>query len=74
MSGLNLEQADQVHHIAKLALFAMCARGVASSEFHSSPEVEQIQITVTRPVGSEEADIDMQFLNSRRLPLGGMSL
>lgn len=64
---------DQVGHIARLAILAMCARGVAASEFESSPEVGEVRITVTRS-GTPELACDVEFLGSHAIPLGGMSL
>jgi hypothetical protein len=71
--GLNLEQTNQVTHIACMAVLAMCARGVAGSEFASSPEVGSVRITITRTNGAEH-EVDVEMINASGLPLGGLSL
>jgi len=71
--GFTLDQMQQVHHVACMAVLAMCARGVASSEFNSSPEVGSVRITVSRVDGSEH-DVDVEMLNINGAPLGGLSL
>lgn len=72
--GLNLDQVQQVHHIAQLALLALCARGVAGAEFEASPEVSTVRLTVHRPVGDLAASVEVEYLGSHAIPLGGMSL
>lgn len=64
---------EQVGHVARMAVMAMCARGVAASEFESSPEVQAVVITVTR-VDAGELPIDLEFLGAHSVPIGGMSL
>ncbi len=71
---MNPLDVDQIHHIARLAILAMCARGVASEEFQTSPEVSAVRLTVLRPQGDEQSAIDLEFLGSHSIPLGGMSL
>ena len=71
--ALSFEQQQQVHHIACMAVLAMCARGVASAEFEENPEVGSVQITVTRADGSEHS-VDVEFQNVNGVPLGGLSL
>ena len=66
---------DQIHHIARLAVLAMCARGVAGGEFESSPEIQQVRFTVSRTNGSSfEFPVDVEFLGTHEVPVGGMSL
>ena len=66
---------DQVGHIARLAILAMCARGVAASEFEDSPEVSEIVFRVSRDdSGSLVLPVDVEFHAHGGLPLGGMSL
>lgn len=74
MSGLTLDQTQQVHHIACMAVLAMCARGVAGAEFDSSPEVGALRLVVHRSIGAEQPSVDVEFLNEQNIPLGGMSL
>lgn len=71
--SLTYDQTQQVHHIACMAVLAMCARGVAGSEFAASPEIGAFRITVSRADGSEHA-VDVEMLNATGFPLGGMSL
>lgn len=71
--GLNIDQVQQVHHIACMAVLAMCARGVAATEFAGSPEVGSVRITVSRVDGTEHA-VDVEMVNANGFPLGGMSL
>jgi hypothetical protein len=70
---LTYEQTQQVHHIACMAVLAMCARGVAGTEFASTPEVDTVRISVTRSDGSEHS-VDVEFINANGIPLGGMSI
>ena len=71
--GLSFDQMQQVHHVACMAVLAMCARGVASSEFASSPEIGSVRITVSRADGSEHA-VDVEMVSADGMPLGGLSL
>lgn len=70
--GLNLDQMQQVQHVARLAVLAMCARGVAASEFEASPEVGEVVIRITR--GEPELPVDMEFLAAGGQPIAGLSL
>lgn len=63
----------QIAHIARLAVLAMCARGVAVAEFESSPEVVSVQISVNRSDTSEPS-VDVEFVDAHGLVFGGMSL
>lgn len=75
MQGLNLDQMQQVQHVARLAVLAMCARGVAASEFETSPEVSEVVIRINRhDGGSFELPVDVEFHAQNGTPLGGMSL
>ena len=65
---------EQIHHIARLAVLAMCARGVAGAEFETSDEVHQVRITVSRPVGQEQSAIDLEVIGTSNVPLGGVAL
>lgn len=71
--GLTVDQMQQVQHVACMAVLAMCARSVASSEFASSPEVGAVQITVTRFDGVEHS-VDVEMLDVTGAPMGGLSL
>jgi hypothetical protein len=71
---LSFDDVEQIGHVARLAVFAMCARAVAGHEFEQSPEVQQVRVTVTRPAHGEQAAIDVEFLGTHPMPIGGMSL
>ena len=70
---MNPADVQQINHIARLAVLAMCARGVAAGEFESSPEITQVRFIVTRFDGVE-MPVEVEYLGSHSMPLGGMSL
>ena len=63
----------QIQHLARLAVLAMCARGVAAAEFEASPETQEIRFTVGRN-GASELPIDVEYLGAHSMPIGGESL
>jgi len=63
----------QINHVARLAVLAMCARGVAGAEFDQSPEITEIRFVVSRFDGSE-MPVDVEYIGSHSMPIGGMSL
>lgn len=63
----------QVNHIARLAVLAMCARGVAAAEFDHAPEITEVRIVVTRDDGAELA-VDVEYIGAHSMPIGGLSL
>ena len=65
---------EQVHHIARLAILAMVARGVAGAEFETSDEVLSVRVTVSRPIEGEQAAVDLEVLGTSSIPLGGVAL
>lgn len=65
---------ESIGHIARLAVLAMCVRGVAGGEFESSPEILSVRFTVTRSDGSFELPVDVEYIGTHSMPLGGMSL
>ncbi len=72
---LSFDDMQQVSHVARLAVLAMCARGVAASEFESSPEIGSMVIRVDRAaVGEQELSVDVEFHSPDGLPVGGLSL
>ena len=73
MSKLTLDDWAQVEHVARLAVLAMCARGVAQAEHEAQDEISRVVITVTNPGDSLPA-VDLEFYGSHRVPLGGLSL
>ena len=74
---LTHENVEQIHHIARMAVLAMCARGVASAEFEASPEVQSVVIRISRVQPAEvsvDLPVDIEFVGTHAIPLGGMSL
>jgi len=64
----------QIQHIARLAVLAMCARGVAAGEFEASPEIREVRFTVIRDTDTLEFPVEVEFIGSHSIPVGGMSL
>ena len=69
---------EQIGHIARLAILGMCARGVAASEFETTPEVRKMVITVhchdSDATGASELPVDVEFYGSHSIPVGGLSI
>lgn len=75
MSGLTLDQTQQVQHVARLAVLAMCARGVAGAEFEISPEIGEVYIVVRRaPAVGDELPCEIEFIDVAGHPFGGIAL
>lgn len=72
--ALTLDDVEQIHHITRLAVLGMAARAVAVNEFESSPEVQAVHLVVIRDSASSEPSIDLTFLGTSSVPLGGMAL
>lgn len=73
--SLSLDDQAQISHVARLAVLAMCARGVASEDFQASPEVVEVRFTVRRAYGvCEEMPVDVEYISLQGFPVGGMSL
>lgn len=62
--------------IACRAVLAMCARGLAQTEFDASPEMHSFSLTISRPSDASvfELPIDLEFLGRGGERIGGMSL
>lgn len=65
---------DQVGHIARLAVLAMCARGVAASEFDANTEVQAVAVVVRRSDDGEFLPVDVEFVAGAGAVIGGLSL
>lgn len=65
---------DEVLHGARMAFLAMSARAFAAPEFDASEDLQAVRLTVSRVHGASEPAIDVEFLGSHSLPIGGMSL
>lgn len=71
---LNDESMQQINHIARLAVLAMCARGVAASEFEN-PQIQTVQITVFRgAAGVPELPVELEIFGASDVPMGGLGL
>ncbi len=64
---------DEILHGARLAFLAMSARAFAVPEFEASDDLQAVRFTVSR-VPTGEPSIDVEFLSSHAIPIGGMSL
>jgi hypothetical protein len=73
MSRITLEDWQQVEHVARLAVLAMCARGVAQAEHAEHDEIRRVVITVTNP-GESLPSVDLEFYGSGDIPLGGVAV
>lgn len=65
--------AEQVGHIARMAILATLARAVATCEFESSPEIHAVKITVHRFEGSE-VPVEVDYLDASGSVLGAIAL
>jgi len=65
---------DQVGHIARMAVLAMCARGTASAEFDSNPEVHAVACIVRRSAPGESLPVDLEFVTESGAVIGGVTL
>jgi hypothetical protein len=70
--SLTLEQTQQVHHIAALAVLAMAARAAASVEFAATPEAGRVVFAVSR-TDSGEHDLDVEIQTNSGALIGGYS-
>jgi len=66
---------QQISHIARLAVLAMCARGVAAVEFDTAPEIASVHVTVCRTDGDiQEMTVDLEYISIGGHVIGGISL
>lgn len=71
---MKLDEHLQVGQVARLAVLAMCARGVASFEFESDAAIDEIRFVVRRQAGAVELPLEVEFVGTAGFPVGGMSL
>jgi hypothetical protein len=72
--SLNHEDMQQISHVARLAVLALCARGVAASEFEN-PEIQSVQVVVFRPEpGAVELPAELVIFGASDVPMGGVNL
>lgn len=72
--AISLDDTQQIHHVARLSVLAMCARGVAVSEFCADDDVQAITITVRRPVGGQPPEVQLDLFGFSDIAIGGMEL
>jgi len=77
MSKFTNDDMQQIHHVARLAVLAMCARGVAAAEFEN-PEIQTVQITVFRSESGgpflAELPVELEVFGASDVPMGGVGL
>jgi hypothetical protein len=71
---MSIDDVEQVSHIARLAVLAIFARGVAAVEFENSDDIQQVRLVVTRAVGQEQSSVDLEVLGAASVLLGGVAL
>lgn len=71
---MNHADVEQIWHVARLAVLAMCARAVAGAEFETSDEVRSVRLTVSRPVDGEQSAIDLEFISVTGVAVAGVAL
>ena len=71
---LTEKNIEQVSHVARLAVLATFARGVAAAEFASTPEVGTVHLSVCRDPAGGDFTVDLEFMDNRGHIFGGMSL
>jgi len=72
---LSPDNLEQISHVARLAVLAMCARGVGAVEFENSDEVKRMVITVSAPAALLEMPaVDIEYYGTSPFPIGGMAL
>lgn len=64
---------EQIHHVARMAVLAMCARGVSLSEFEMCDEVQKVVITVRRN-GSAQPQVTLELYGTSGHPIGEVEL
>lgn len=70
---MNANDHDQIHHVARMAVLAMCARGVALSEFETCDEVQKVVITVRRN-GTSQPEVTLELYGTSGHPIGEVEL
>jgi len=70
-----IQDVDQISHVARLAVLAMCARGVAAFEFDTQAEIAAVHLTVSRSSNDVQGlAVDLEYLTSGGHFIGGLSL
>lgn len=71
---MTLDDHSQIHHIARMAVLAMCARGVALGEFETCDEVQKVVITVRRDASAPQPHVVMELFGTSGFPIGEVEL
>lgn len=71
---ISIDETQQIHHVARLSVLAMCARGVAASEFALDDDVQAITITVRRPCAGQPPEVQLDLFGFSDIAIGGMEL
>jgi hypothetical protein len=71
--SLTVNDWAQIEHVSRMAVLAMCARGVAQTEFDAQPEISRVVISVT-DLANPVPTVDVEYFGSSPVPLGGVSL
>lgn len=73
MSRLTVDDWQQVEHVARLAVLAMCARGVAHVEHEAQPDISRVVVTVS-DLGNSVPLVEVEYFGPSSIPLGGVAL
>jgi len=73
MSKLSHDDWQQVEHVARLAVLAMCARSCAHAEHEAQPEISRLVLTVT-DLQSSLPCVELEYFGPSSVPLGGVAL
>lgn len=60
--------------MARLAVLAMCSRGVALSEFELLDEVQAVTITVRRPRDGQQPEVELELFGTSGVAIGAVDL
>lgn len=71
--SISVDDWHQVEHVARLAVLAMCARGVAHVEHEAQPEISRVVITVT-DLPAAVPLVEVEYFGPASVPLGGVAL
>lgn len=71
--SLTVNDWAQVEHVARMAVLAMCARGVAQTEFDAQPEISRMVLTVT-DLADPVPRLEIEYFGQSSIPLGGVAL
>lgn len=71
--SLTVNDWAQIEHVSRMAVLAMCARGVAQTEFDAQPQISRMVLTVT-DLASPVPTLEIEYFGQSPVPLGGVSL